>query len=135
MRKMYIATSPAEYVEWFTKKMKRYGVLYRPGDHDPSQVLDIPELNMTDGCPSPQQYCQVYIDDIVLVACDIDEAVRQVKHLVQILKREKLFISLAKTVFATEWLRFLKLKLKIYLSFTHDSIYMFDDLTLLFTFE
>ena len=104
---MGLATSPAEYVEWFTKKMKRYGVLYRPGDHDPSQVLDIPELNMTDGCPSPQQYCQVYIDDIVLVACDIDEAVRQVKHLVQILKREKLFISLAKTVFATEWLRFL----------------------------
>ena len=42
-----------------------------------------------------------------VVACDIDEAVRQVKHLVQILKREKLFISLAKTVFATEWLRFL----------------------------
>jgi hypothetical protein len=72
---MGLATSPAEYVEWFTKKMKRYGVLYRPGDHDPSQVLDIPELNMTDGCPSPQQYCQVYIDDIVLVACDIDEAV------------------------------------------------------------
>ena len=62
---------------------------------------------MTDGCPCPQQYCQVYIDDIVLVACDIDEAVRQVKHLVQILKREKLFISLAKTVLATEWLRFL----------------------------
>ena len=62
---------------------------------------------MTDGCPSPQQYCQVYIDDIILVACDIDEAVRQVKHLVQILKREKLFISLAKTVLATEWLRFL----------------------------
>jgi hypothetical protein len=28
-----------------------------------------------------------------------------------------------------------ELKLKIYLSFTHDSIYMFDDLTLLFTFE
>jgi hypothetical protein len=28
-----------------------------------------------------------------------------------------------------------KLKLKIYLSFTHDSIYMFDDLTLLFPFE
>jgi hypothetical protein len=44
---------------------------------------------MTDGCPSPQQYCQVYIDDIVLVACDIDEAVRQVKHLNQILKREQ----------------------------------------------
>ena len=104
---MGLATSPAEYVEWFTKKMKRYGVLYRPGDHDPRTVLDIPELNMTDGEPSPQQYCQVYIDDIILVACDIDEAVRQVKHLVQILKREKLFISLAKTVFATEWLRFL----------------------------
>jgi hypothetical protein len=37
---MGLATSPAEYVEWFTKKMKRYGVLYRPGDHEPSEVLD-----------------------------------------------------------------------------------------------
>jgi hypothetical protein len=68
---MGLANSPAEYVEWFTKKMKRYGVLYRPGDHDPSQVLDIPQLNVTDGCPSPQQYCQVYIDEIILVACDM----------------------------------------------------------------
>ena len=104
---MGLATSPAEYVEWFTKKMKRYGVLYRPGDHEPSEVLDIPELNITDGEPSPQQYCQVYIDDIILVACDIDEAVRQVKHMVRILELEKLYISLEKTVFATTWLRFL----------------------------
>ena len=29
---MGLATSPAEYVEWFTKKMKRFGVLYRLGD-------------------------------------------------------------------------------------------------------
>ena len=82
---MGLATSPAQYVEWFTKKMKRYGVLYRPGeDHDPSTVLDIPELNMTNGEPSPQRYCQVYIDDIIRVACDIDEAVRQVKHLTEV---------------------------------------------------
>ena len=35
----------------------------------------------------------------------------------------------------TQYIYCTLLKLKIYLSFTHDSIYMFDDLTLLFTFE